>query len=68
MISHLQPAMTPAQLLELQRAVPQMLVSDALLDYVQAHHQPHAPLAALHAGPVARAPASRSCAPPRRGR
>jgi len=35
MISHLKPAMTQDQLLELQRAVPQMQVSDALLDYVQ---------------------------------
>src|SRR3954469_7692833 len=35
MISQLKPAMTQDQLLELQRAVPQMQVSDALLDYVQ---------------------------------
>jgi MoxR-like ATPase len=40
MISHLQPAMTAAQLAELQKAVPAMQVSDALLDYVQQliHH------------------------------
>jgi MoxR-like ATPase len=35
LISHLQPAMTLEQLTELQKAVPQMQVSDALLDYVQ---------------------------------
>ena len=35
MISQLTPAMTGAQLMELQRAVPQMPVSEALLDYVQ---------------------------------
>src|SRR5213076_1952390 len=34
-ISQLQPAMTSEELLELQRAVPAMQVSDALLDYVQ---------------------------------
>ena len=36
LISHLEPAMTSAQLKELQATVPQMQVSDALLDYVQA--------------------------------
>jgi MoxR-like ATPase len=36
LISHLTPAMTGAQLKELQATVPQMQVSDALLDYVQA--------------------------------
>jgi len=35
MISQLAPAMSAAQLTELQRAVPQMQVSEALLDYVQ---------------------------------
>src|SRR5512141_871491 len=35
MIAHLEPAMTHAQLMERQRAVPQMQVSDALLDYAQ---------------------------------
>ena len=37
--------MTAAQLLELQKAVPQMQVSDALLDYVQAliNHTRHSP-------------------------
>jgi MoxR-like ATPase len=35
LISQLKPAMTQDQLVELQRAVPQMQVSDALLDYVQ---------------------------------
>ena len=35
MIAHIKPAMTSAQLTELQRAVPQMQVSDALIDYVQ---------------------------------
>src|SRR5436309_2542717 len=36
LISQLKPAMTQDQLTESQRAVPQMQVSDALLDYVQA--------------------------------
>ena len=36
LISHLEPAMTSAQLKELQATVPQMQVSDALLDYIQA--------------------------------
>jgi MoxR-like ATPase len=36
MISQMAPAMTAAQLMELQKAVPSMQVSDALLDYVQA--------------------------------
>src|SRR5687767_5505639 len=35
LIAHLQPAMTSAQLLELQKSVPTMQVSEALLDYVQ---------------------------------
>jgi MoxR-like ATPase len=35
LISQLEPAMTTEQLMELQRAVPAMQVSDALLDYVQ---------------------------------
>ncbi len=45
LISHLQPAMTSAQLKELQAAVLSMQVSDALLDYVQAliHHTRHSP-------------------------
>jgi MoxR-like ATPase len=45
LIAHLPPAMTPPQLKELQEAVPTMLVSDALLDYVQAliHHTRHSP-------------------------
>jgi MoxR-like ATPase len=45
LISHLKPAMTQEQLLELQRAVPQMQVSDALLDYVQSlvHFTRHSP-------------------------
>src|SRR5689334_56766 len=44
-ISQLRPAMTQDQLLELQRAVPQMQVSDALLDYVQSlvHFTRHSP-------------------------
>jgi MoxR-like ATPase len=44
-ISHLQPAMTAAQLKELQAAVHTMQVSDALLDYVQAliNHTRHSP-------------------------
>jgi MoxR-like ATPase len=36
LLSHLEPAMNGAQLKELQATVPQMQVSDALLDYVQA--------------------------------
>ena len=36
LISQLKPAMSAAQLMELQRAVPAVAVSDALLDYVQA--------------------------------
>jgi MoxR-like ATPase len=45
MISHLQPAMSAAQLMELQKAVPAMQVSEALLDYVQAliSHTRHSP-------------------------
>ena len=45
MISSMQPAMTGAQLMELQKAVPQMQVSDALLDYVQQiiNHTRHSP-------------------------
>jgi MoxR-like ATPase len=45
MISQLPPAMTAAQLAELQKAVPQMQVSDALLDYVQhiINHTRHSP-------------------------
>jgi MoxR-like ATPase len=45
LISHLEPAMTAAQLLELQKAVPAMPVTDALLDYVQAlvNHTRHSP-------------------------
>jgi MoxR-like ATPase len=45
LISQLKPAMTQEQLLELQRAVPQMQVSDALLDYVQSlvHFTRHSP-------------------------
>jgi MoxR-like ATPase len=45
LISHLEPAMTAAQLLELQRAVPAVPVTDALLDYVQAlvSHTRHSP-------------------------
>jgi MoxR-like ATPase len=35
-ITRLTPAMEPAQLAELQKAVPAMQVSDALIDYVQA--------------------------------
>jgi MoxR-like ATPase len=44
-IAHLQPAMTAAQLKELQAAVHTMQVSDALLDYVQAliNHTRHSP-------------------------
>ena len=44
-ISHLQPAMTAAQLKELQAAVHTIQVSDALLDYVQAliNHTRHSP-------------------------
>ena len=45
MIHELQPAMTAPQLMELQKAVPTMQVSDALLDYVQAliNHTRHTP-------------------------
>ena len=45
MISQLQPAMSAAQLAELQKAVPQMQVSEALLDYVQhiINHTRHSP-------------------------
>jgi MoxR-like ATPase len=45
MISHLAPAMTTMQLMELQKAVPAMQVSEALLDYVQAliSHTRHSP-------------------------
>jgi MoxR-like ATPase len=45
MISHLAPAMTTVQLMELQKAVPAMQVSEALLDYVQAliSHTRHSP-------------------------
>ncbi|MEO5692801.1 MAG: AAA family ATPase [Usitatibacter sp.] len=45
MIAHLKPSMTTSQLVELQAAVPQMLVSDALLDYVQQiiNHTRHSP-------------------------
>jgi MoxR-like ATPase len=45
MIQHLQPAMSAEQLAELQKAVPQMQVSDALLDYVQQiiNHTRHSP-------------------------
>ena len=45
MIQHLQPAMTAAQLMELQKAVPTTQVSDALLDYVQGliNHTRHSP-------------------------
>jgi MoxR-like ATPase len=45
MISQLKPAMTAAQLTELQKAVPAMQVSDALLDYVQQliHHTRSSP-------------------------
>jgi MoxR-like ATPase len=45
LISQLQPAMTAAQLLDLQKAVPNMQVSDALLDYVQGiiNHTRHSP-------------------------
>lgn len=35
LIAHMKPVMSAAQLLELQKAVPAMQVSDALLDYVQ---------------------------------
>ncbi|HUL57441.1 MAG TPA: MoxR family ATPase [Usitatibacter sp.] len=35
LIAHLEPAMGAEQLMQLQKAVPQMQVSDALLDYVQ---------------------------------
>jgi len=35
LIAHLEPAMNAEQLMQLQGAVPQMQVSDALLDYVQ---------------------------------
>ncbi|HEX4781875.1 MAG TPA: AAA family ATPase [Usitatibacter sp.] len=45
MISQLAPAMNAAQLMELQKAVPAMQVSDALLDYVQGliGHTRHSP-------------------------
>jgi MoxR-like ATPase len=45
MIQHLAPAMTTMQLMELQKAVPAMQVSEALLDYVQAliSHTRHSP-------------------------
>ena len=45
LIAHLEPAMNAEQLMQLQKAVPQMQVSDALLDYVQAliAHTRHSP-------------------------
>ena len=45
LISHLQPAITPAQLKELQETARGMQVSDALLDYVQPliNHTRHSP-------------------------
>jgi MoxR-like ATPase len=45
LISHLQPAIAPAKLKELQEAARGMQVSDALLDYVQAliNHTRHSP-------------------------
>jgi MoxR-like ATPase len=45
LIAHLQPAITPAQLKELQETARAMQVSDALLDYVQAliNHTRHSP-------------------------
>ena len=45
MISQLEPAMSADQLMELQKAVPQMQVSEALLDYVQQiiTHTRHSP-------------------------
>ena len=45
MISHMDPAMTAQQLMDLQKAVPQMQVSEALLDYVQQiiNHTRHSP-------------------------
>jgi MoxR-like ATPase len=45
LIHQLEPAMTAAQLMELQKAVPTMQVSDALLDYVQQliNHTRHSP-------------------------
>ena len=45
MISQLEPAMTGAQLMELQKSVPAMQVTDALLDYVQQliNHTRHSP-------------------------
>ena len=45
LISQLQPQMTAQQLLELQKTVPTMQVSDALLDYVQQliNHTRHSP-------------------------
>ncbi len=45
LISQLEPAMTAAQLIELQHTVPTMQASDALLDYVQAliSHTRHSP-------------------------
>jgi MoxR-like ATPase len=45
LISVLEPAMSAAQLVELQRAVPTMQCSDALVDYVQQliNHTRHSP-------------------------
>src|SRR5258706_11737523 len=45
LIQHLQPAMSADQLMELQKAVPTMQVSEALLDYVQQiiNHTRHSP-------------------------
>ena len=45
LIAHLQPAITPVQLKELQEAARGLPVSDALLDYVQAliNHTRHSP-------------------------
>jgi MoxR-like ATPase len=45
LISQLQPQMTAQQLIELQKTVPTMQVSDALLDYVQQliNHTRHSP-------------------------
>ena len=36
MIAHLKPAMTPAELVVIQKEVHKVVVSDALIDYVQA--------------------------------
>ena len=68
LLATLVPALTPQQLLRLQRDVPQVHASDALLDYVQAIAALHAPGRRSSRPACRRAPRSRCCAPRRPGR